>query len=164
MLTTRQNIHRLAWIKGCLGALVLVIMLRTFPYPLPLTVSVIDLILVPVYVWGARRYPIAFTYALIAETTLAFTPRQFVQGYVNGINWVFYIPLPLAAWYIARTRRAAILGGLLVTVIAMPIMLIAAIVLPPRVERSDLFTLIAYVVVVLWGALGLVAADQPSST
>ncbi|MFN8418008.1 MAG: hypothetical protein U0528_01990 [Anaerolineae bacterium] len=146
----RVRIRQIAIVKAVLAAVVLLIMLITFPRPLPLLVAVLDLLLVPVYVLIARRYPITATYLLLAETALALTPRQFVQGYVNGINWVLYLPLPLAASYVIGSHRAPIRATILVTVIALPITLIAALTLEPRLERSEVFTLIAYLMVVLW--------------
>jgi len=148
-MTTR--IREIAIIKAVLAAVVFVIMLITFPRTLPLIVSVLDLLAVPVYLWAARRWPVTATYLAIAETALALTPRQFVQGYVNGINWVLYLPLPLAAAYVIGSRRALVRATILVTSISAPIMLLAALTLPARIEQGEILTLLAYMLVVLWG-------------
>lgn len=147
--------RQIALIKAALAAVVLLIMLLTFPRPLPLLVSALDLALIPVYLWAVRRWPVAATYLLLAETALALTPRQFVQGYVNGVNWVLYIPLPLAAAYVLRNGQALRNATLLVSAIAGPIMLVAALTLPPQIGRADVLALVGYVLVVLWALLWL---------
>jgi hypothetical protein len=149
------RIRDIALIKAVLATAVLVIMFLTFRYPVPLLVAGIDLLLVPVYVWAAKRWPIPATYLLVAQTALALTPRQFVQGYVNGINWVFYLPLPLAAVYVLSYPRALINATIIVSTIAAPITLAAALTLEPRISRADVLTLIAYLIIVLWGVTWL---------
>jgi hypothetical protein len=147
----QRRVREIAAIKATLAAVVLAIMLITFPRPLPLVVSALDLLSVPLYVWAARRWPVTATYLLVATTALALTPRQFVQGYVNGINWLLYLPLPLAGAYVISSRSALLRATILVTLISTPIMLLAALTLEPRLQRGDILTLVAYVIVVLWG-------------
>jgi hypothetical protein len=146
-----RRVRQIAAIKGVLALVVLAVMLLTFPRPLPLVVAALDLALVPLYAWLGPRYPATATYLLVAQTALALTPRQFVQGYVNGVNWVFYLPLPLAAQYVLAGRRAGLYGAALTSVIALPVMLAAALTLEPRAERQDIFALLMYIMVVLWG-------------
>jgi hypothetical protein len=150
-----RRVRRIAVIKATLATVVLLIMVFTFPYPLPLAVAVLDLLLVGVYVVVAPRYPHTSTYLLVVQTALALTPRQFVQGYVNGINWVLYIPLPLAAAYVLGTRRSVWRAAALVSAVALPVTSFAALSLPPRIERAEVLTLIAYILVVLWGVAWL---------
>lgn len=150
--------QRIAAIKAVLAAAVLAIMWFTFRYPLPLAVGVLDLVLIVPYVWAVKRYPKMATYLLLAETALALTPRQFVQGYVNGVNWVLYVPLPVAAAYVLG-RKSLQTATLLVTVIALPITGLAALTLPPQVSRTEILTLIAYVLVVIWGVSWLSAVE-----
>ena len=147
----QQRVNQIALIKAVLATVVFVIMLLTFRFPLPLTVSLLDLATVPLYLWLARRRPVAATYALVIATALALTPRQFVQGYVNGINWVLYLPLPLAAAYVVGRRQALIFATIGVLAVALPITLLAAVTLPPQISRVEVITLIAYLTVVLWG-------------
>jgi hypothetical protein len=147
----QRRVREIAVIKAALAAVVLVIMIITFPRPLALLVAAADVLLVPVYVLLARRYPVLATYLLAAETALALTPRQFLQGYVNGINWVFYLPLPLAAAYVIGSRRSIIHATIVVLVVALPVILLAALTLPAQITRAEVLTLIAYLVVVLVG-------------
>lgn len=160
----KQRVYQIAIIKAVLASVVFVIMLLTFRFPLPLTVALLDLATVPVYLWLARRNPVAATYALVIATALALTPRQFVQGYVNGINWVLYLPLPLAAAYVVGRRQALIFATIGVLVVALPITLLAAFTLPPQISRGEVITLVAYLTVVLWGLawLGGRMIDQSS--
>jgi hypothetical protein len=151
----QTRVRDIAVIKAVLAAVVFAIMLITFRRTIPLLVSILDLLAVPVYLWAARRWPVAATYLAIAETALALTPRQFVQGYVNGINWLLYLPLPLAAAYVIGSRQALVRATILVTGISAPIMLIAALTLPAHIERGEILTLVSYVLVVLWGTTWL---------
>jgi hypothetical protein len=147
----QARVRDIALIKAILSTVVLVIMFFTFRRELPLLVSALDLLVVPLYLWAARRWPVTATYLLVAETALALTPRQFVQGYVNGINWLFYLPLPLAAAYVLSSRQVLVRATILVTLISVPIMLLAALTLEARLERSEVLTFIAYLIVALWG-------------
>ncbi len=154
-----QRAQRVAAIKGVLAAVVLLIMFLTFRFPVPLLVAALDLLLIIPYVRVVHRYPKTATYLWLAQTVLALTPRQFVQGYVNGVNWVLYVPMPIAATYILG-RPALRTAALLVTLIAVPIMLLAALTLPAQVNRTEILTLIAYVVVVIWGVSWLSAVEE----
>lgn len=160
----QARIRDIAVIKAILSTVVLVIMFFTFRRELPLLVSALDLLVVPLYLWAARRWPITATYLLVAETALALTPRQFVQGYVNGINWLFYLPLPLAAAYVLSSRQALFRATILVTLISLPIMLLAALTLEARLERNDVLTFVAYLIVVLWGLAWLGSRVIQSTT
>lgn len=157
---TFDRARRIAVIKAVLAGVTLLIMLITFPYPIPLAVAAIDLLLIPVFLILVRINPTLATYLLVIQTTLAFTPRQFTQGYVNGINWVFYLPIPSAAAYILSSRAALWRATIIVTAIALPIMLTAALTLPPMVTRAEILTFIAYLVVVLWGFAWINSADK----
>jgi hypothetical protein len=150
-LPIATRIRDIAVIKAVLASVVLIIMLVTFRRELPLLVALLDLIGVPIYVWAARRWPVTATYVLVAQTALALTPRQFVQGYVNGINWLFYLPLPLAAAYVLDSHRALFRATILVMGISVPIMVTAALTLEPKLERGEVLTLVAYVLVVMAG-------------
>jgi hypothetical protein len=111
-----------------------------------LLVSLADLALIPLFVWLAGRSPRVAAYGLVLETALALTPRQFVQGYVNGVNWPIYIVLPLIAGYVLRDGRAVLIGAVLTSLTAIPAMLLAALTLPAGATRTDMLSLAAFVI------------------
>jgi hypothetical protein len=149
-LTRRSRI--VAIVKAGLALLFLLVVAFTLPHPVSIAVGVLDLLLVLVYALLARRFPRAATYALIVETALALTPRQFVQGYVNGVNWPIYIVLPLIAAYVMRERRAVLVSAVLTALIAVPVMLAAAFTLPPGMRPGDVLTLVVFVTGLMLGA------------
>ncbi len=139
------RVRTVAVIKAVVATLFFAIVLFTLRHPVSIVVSVADLAFIPVFVWLAKRNPQAAAYGLVIETALFLTPRQFVQGYVNGVNWPIYIVIPLIAGYILMQPRAVLIGTMLTAVIALPVMLIAAFTLPPDMRPSDVLTLIAFV-------------------
>jgi len=146
MSELQHRVRTVAIIKAVLATLFLVIVAFTVRHPISLLVSVADLALIPCFVWLAKRHPQAAAYGLTIETALFLTPRQFVQGHVNGVNWPIYIVVPLIASYILMSGRAAWIGMLLTALIATPAMLLAALTLPPGITRADVLTLAAFVV------------------
>ncbi len=150
-----DRLKRVLAVKAALAVAFLVIVLFTLRHPISLSAAALDLALLLPIGWLGRRNPALATYLLIAQTALFLTPRQFVQGYVNGVNWVIYVVLPAIAIFVLRSRRAAWLGATLTLIIALPIMLFAALTLPPAITRTDVLTLIAFVCGV---TIGLVAA------
>jgi len=158
-MTELQRVYRIAVVKAVVAALFFVIVLATLGNPVSIAVSVLDLALIPVFVIVARTSPPLAAYGLVIETALSLTPRQFVQGYVNGVNWPIYIVLPVIAGYILLQGRAVIIGLGLTMGVALPVMLVAAFTLPPGMGRSDVFTLIAFVTGLML-ALALIARDM----
>lgn len=146
MMEIQRRIRAVAIVKAIVATGFLLIVLLTLRHPVSLAVSLADLALIPFFVWLAKRHPRAAAYGLTAQTALFLTPRQFVQGYVNGVNWPIYIVLPLIAGYVLMEQRAALIGGLLTGSIAVPVMLLAALTLPPRITRADVLTLVAFVI------------------
>ncbi len=157
-MTYQQRLRRVALIKAVVAAAFLLIVAFTLRHPVSLIVSLADLGLIPFFVWLAGRHPRAATYGLVLETALALTPRQFVQGYVNGVNWPIYIVLPLIAGYVLREGRAALVSAALVALIAVPAMLVAALALPAGATRADVLSLAAFVIGLML-ATALVAHD-----
>ena len=155
-LTRRVRI--VAVVKAVVATLFFAIVLSTLRNPVSIVVSLLDLALIPFFVWLARRNPHAAAYGLVIETALFLTPRQFVQGYVNGVNWPIYIVLPMIAGYILMQGRAVLIGALLTGLVALPVMLVAAFTLPPGMQRSDVATLIVFVIG-LMVALALIGRD-----
>ena len=147
-----RRARNVALVKSVLALLFLLIVAVTQPNPIGIVVSLLDLAFVPLFVLLARRIPRAAAYALIVETALALTPRQFVQGYVNGVNWPIYIVIPLIAAYMLREPRAIAWGAGLTAVIALPAMTIAALTLPPGAHSSDIVTLLVFVLGLMIGA------------
>jgi hypothetical protein len=141
-----RRVRTVAMIKAVVATLFFAIVLFTLGHPVSIVVSVVDLALIPVFVWLAKRHPRAATYGLVIETALFLTPRQFVQGYVNGVNWPIYIVIPLIAGYLLMQPHACVIGAILTGIIALPVMLVAALTLPPGMQRADVFTLIAFVI------------------
>jgi hypothetical protein len=162
--TFMRRVYNIALVKGALAALFLAVVAFTLPHPVSLGVSVLDLAGVPLFVWLARRWPRFAAYALVAETALALTPRQFVQGYVNGINWPIYIVIPLIAAYLLRDARAAAWGAGLTALIALPVMLVATLTLPAGMRPADVWTLLVFVLGLMLGAALLVGDMLRSST
>jgi hypothetical protein len=142
----QARLRRVALVKALVAAAFLLIVAFTLGHPISLVVGLADLALIPFFVWLAGRHPRAAAYGLVVETALALTPRQFVQGYVNGVNWPIYIVLPLIAGYVLRDGWAALIGAALTALIAVPVMLLAALALPAGATRADMLTLIAFVV------------------
>ncbi|MCS6848138.1 MAG: hypothetical protein RMN52_10525 [Anaerolineae bacterium] len=157
----------MAIVKAIVATGFLLIVLLTLRHPISIAVGVADLALIPFFVWLAKRHPRAAAYGLTAQTALFLTPRQFVQGYVNGVNWPIYIALPLIAGYVLMERRAALIGGLLTGLIAAPVMLFAALTLPPGITRADVLTLVAFVIGLIVAvaiiAREMIAAHPPGS-
>lgn len=154
-----RRVKNIAIVKAVVASLFFVIVLFTLPHPASIIASVIDLALIPFFVWLARRNPTAAAYGWVIETALFLTPRQFVQGYVNGVNWPIYIVIPMIAGYILMEGRAVLIGAVLTAAIALPVMLLAAFTLPPAMQRSDVFTLIAFVTGLML-ALALITRDM----
>jgi hypothetical protein len=154
-----RRVKNVALVKAVVAALFFAIVLFTLPHPASIIASVIDLALIPFFVWLARRNPQAAAYGLVIQTALLLTPRQFAQGYVNGVNWPIYIVIPLIAGYILMQGRAVVIGAALTAAIALPAMLVAALTLPPAMQRSDVFTLIAFVAGLML-ALALITRDM----
>jgi hypothetical protein len=147
-----------AAVKAVVAALFLIIVALTLRNGVSIAVSVLDLALIPVFVVLARRWPRLATYGLVLQTALFLTPRQFVQGYVNGVNWPIYIVLPMIAGYILMEGRAILIGAALTGGVALPVMLVAALTLPPGMQRADVFTAIAFVSGLML-ALALIGRD-----
>ena len=154
-----RRVKNIAIVKAVVASLFFVIVLFTLPHPASIIASVIDLALIPFFVWLARRNPTAAAFGWVIETALFLTPRQFVQGYVNGVNWPIYIVIPMIAGYILMEGRAVLIGAVLTAAIALPVMLLAAFTLPPAMQRSDVFTLIAFVTGLML-ALALITRDM----
>lgn len=131
--------------KAAVATAFLGVVLFTLPHPVSLAVSAVDLALIPAFYVLARRSVTWATYVLVAETALGLTPRQFVQGYVNGVNWPIYIVLPLIAGYVLMSPRALRAGFVITLAIGLPVMLIAAATLPPGMRPADVLTLIVFV-------------------
>lgn len=154
-----RRVRNVAIVKAVVATLFFAIVLFTLPHPASIIASVIDLALIPFFVWLARRNPAAAAFGWVIETALFLTPRQFAQGYVNGVNWPIYIVIPLIAGYILMQGRAVLTGAVLTLAIALPAMLVAALTLPPAMQRSDVFTLIAFVIGLML-ALVLITRDM----
>jgi len=152
-----RRARNVAVVKAVLAGFFLLIVIFTVPNPISLIVSLIDLACVPLFVLLARRSPQAAAYALVLETALALTPRQFVQGYVNAVNWPIYIVIPLIAVYMLRTPRSAVWAVVLTGVIALPMMGLAALTLPPGMRPSDVFTALAFVIGLMVGTAIIVS-------
>ncbi|MCS6772782.1 MAG: hypothetical protein RMM31_01000 [Anaerolineae bacterium] len=142
-------------VKAVLASAFLILVLLTLRHPVSVAFGVIDLVLLPFFAWLAQRNLRAATYGLIAQTALFLLPRQFVQGYVNGVNWPIYIVLPAVAGFVLAERRAVLLSAGLTAAIALPSMVAAALTLPPAMTRADALTLLVFVLG-LTLALGLV--------
>jgi len=154
-----RRVRTVALVKFVVATLFFIIVLFTLRNPVSITVSLADLALIPFFVWLARRNPQAAAYGLVIETALFLTPRQFVQGYVNGVNWPIYIVIPMIAGYILLQGRAVLIGAGLTAAIALPVMLVAAFTLPPGIQRADVFTLVAFVMGLML-ALALIGRDM----
>jgi len=141
----RDRTRKVVLVKFIIGALFFGVVLVNLRHPATLIVSVLDLALVPVFVWLAPRRPNLAAYGMVLSTALLLTPRQFVQGYVNGINWPIYIVVPLIGGYLLMTRRGLIISAILTGIVALPAMLIAALTLPPGMTRADTLTLLVFV-------------------
>lgn len=150
--------RKVAIVKAVVAALFLLIVAATLGNAVSIVVSLIDLALIPFWLWLARRHPRAATYGFVAQTALFLTPRQFVQGYVNGVNWPIYIVLPMIAGYVLMEGRAVLIGAVLTAAVALPVMLLAALTLPPGMQRSDVFTAVAFVIGLML-ALALIGRD-----
>ncbi|MFN3706101.1 MAG: hypothetical protein ACK4WM_08960 [Thermoflexales bacterium] len=140
-----QRLRMVLIAKAALALAFLAIVWLTMPNPVSLSAAALDLALLAPIAWLGKRHPQPATYLLIAQTALFLTPRQFVQGYVNGVNWVIYVALPMIAVFVLRSRRAAWSGLAITLLVALPAMLSAALVLPPAITRADVLTLIAFV-------------------
>ncbi len=154
-----RRVRTVALVKFVVATLFFIIVLFTLRNPVSIAVSLADLALIPFFVWLARRNPQAAAYGLVIETALFLTPRQFVQGYVNGVNWPIYIVIPMIAGYILLQGRAVLIGAGLTAAIALPVMLVAAFTLPPGIQRADVFTLVAFVMGLML-ALALIGRDM----
>jgi hypothetical protein len=159
ILSYGRRARNVAIVKAILAGFFLLIVVFTLPSPVSLIVSLVDLAFVPVFVRLARRSPQVAAYALVLETALALTPRQFVQGYVNAVNWPIYIVIPLIAVYMLRTLHAGMWGAILTGVVALPVMALAALILPPGMRPSDVFTALAFVTGLMIGA-AIVVSDM----
>ncbi len=154
-----RRVRTVALVKFVVAMLFFIIVLFTLRNPVSIGVSLADLALIPFFVWLAQRNPQAAAYGLVLETALFLTPRQFVQGYVNGVNWPIYIVIPMIAGYILLQGRAMLIGAGLTAAIALPVMLVAAFTLPPGMQRADVFTLVAFVIGLML-ALALIGRDM----
>lgn len=158
----RRRIRVVAIVKAIVALGFLLVVLFTLRHPLSIAVGVADLVLIPFFVWLSGRHPRAAVYGLTVQTALFLTPRQFVQGYVNGVNWPIYIVLPLIAGYVLMEPRAALIGGGLTGLIAAPVMLFAALTLPPGITRADVLTLGIFVIG-LTAAVAVVAREMAAT-
>ncbi len=140
-----QRLRMVLVVKATLAFVFLLIVWLTIPNPISLGAAALDLALLAPIAWLGKRHPQPATYLLIAQTALFLTPRQFVQGYVNGVNWVIYVALPMIAVFVLRSRRAAWSGLAITLVVALPAMLSATLALPPAITRADVLTLVAFV-------------------
>lgn len=159
MSNLQHRFHTVAVVKAIVATLFFLVVLFTLRHPISITVSLVDLALIPLFVWLAKRHPRAAAYGLVIETALFLTPRQFVQGYVNAVNWPIYIVLPMIAGYVLMDGRAALIAALLTGLVALPVMLLATFTLPPGMTRADVFTSIAFVLG-LMSALALIGRDM----
>ncbi len=157
-----RRARNVACVKALLAGIFLVVVVFTLPSPVSLIVSLIDLAFVPVFVLLARQSPRVAAYALVLETAAALTPRQFVQGYVNAVNWPIYILIPLIAVYMLRTPRAGLWSALITAAVALPVMTLAALTLPPGMRPADVFTAIVFVTGLMMGA-AVVVSDMAVS-
>lgn len=146
MSNVQRRFRNVAIVKAVIAGLFLAIVLVTLGHPVSIAVSLVDLALIPLFVRLAKHHPRAAVYGLVAQTALFLTPRQFVQGYVNGVNWPIYIVLPLIAGYVLCDGRGSMYAAALTGLIAIPAMLLAALTLPPGMTRADVLTLAAFVV------------------
>lgn len=146
-------------VKAALAVAFLALVALTLRHPISLAVSALDLALIPLFAWLSHRHLKAATYGLIAQTALFLLPRQFVQGYVNGVNWPIYIVLPAIAAFVLAERRAALIGAGVTAAIALPSMALAALILPPAISRAEVLTLLAFILG-LTVALGLVLSHR----
>lgn len=155
--------RRVGLVKFVIAFIFGIVVLLNLRHPATIIVTVLDLILVPVFVWLAPRRPQLAAYGLVLSTALLLTPRQFAQGYVNGINWPIYIGVPLIGGYILQTRRALLISTLITCAIALPMMLLAALTLPPKITQAEVLTLIVFIVGLLIGCalvIGNLLPDQ----
>ncbi len=150
--------RRVGLIKFIIAFIFGVVVLLNLRHPATILVTVLDLLLVPVFVWLAPRKPHWAAYGMVISTALLLTPRQFAQGYVNGINWPIYILVPLIGGYILRTRRALLISTCITCAIALPMMLLAALTLPPKITQAEVITLIVFITGLLVGG-ALVVGD-----
>jgi hypothetical protein len=146
-----QRAWRVGLVKFIVASIFGIVVLLNLRHPATIFVTVLDLVLVPVFVWLAPRRPQWAAYGMVISTALLLTPRQFAQGYVNGINWPLYIVVPLIGGYILHTRRALLISTLITLVIALPTMLLAALTLPPKITQAEVVTLIVFIVGLLIG-------------
>ena len=162
-MTYVARARRVGLIKFVIAFVFGIVVLLNLRHPATIIVTVLDLVLVPVFVWLARRRPQLAAYGLVVSTALLLTPRQFAQGYVNGINWPIYIVVPLIGGYILQTRRALLISTLITCAIALPMMLLAALTLPPKITQAEVITLIVFIVGLLIGCalvIGTLLPDQ----
>ncbi|MCS7087546.1 MAG: hypothetical protein NZL91_02450 [Thermoflexales bacterium] len=140
--------QRFAWVlrvKAAVATVFLVIVALTLRHPVSLAFGALDLLLIPLF-WRLSQRDLAWaTHGLVVQTALFLLPRQFVQGYVNGVNWVIYLVLPAAAVFVLGTPRAAALSTALTALVAAPSMAVAIWLLPPHITRSDVITLAVFV-------------------
>ena len=152
----RLRARKVGLVKFIIAALFFGVVLVNLRHPATIIVSVLDLALVPVFVWLAPRRPQLAAYGMVLSTALLLTPRQFVQGYVNGINWPIYIVVPLIGGYLLMTRRGLIISAILTGMVTLPAMLIATLTLPPGMTRADTLTLLVFVVGLVIGCAVIV--------
>ena len=155
--------RRVGLVKFIIAFIFGIVVLLNLRHPATLIVTALDLVLVPFFVWLAPRRPHLAAYGLVISTALLLTPRQFAQGYVNGINWPIYIVVPLIGGYILRTRRALLASTAITCAIALPAMLLAALTLPPKITQAEVITLIVFIVGLLIGCavvVGDVLSDK----
>jgi hypothetical protein len=151
-----HRVRRVVIVKFTIALIFGVVVLLNLRHPATIFVTVLDLALGPIFVWLARRRPQLAAYGLVLSTALLLSPRQFAQGYVNGINWPIYIVVPLIGGYLLRTRRALLISTLITCTIALPMMLLAALTLPPRITYAEVLTLIVFIVGLLVGCAVIV--------
>lgn len=142
----RRRMRNVLVVKAVVAAAFFGVVLATLPHPVSIAVSALDLALVPAFYALARRRPELAVYGLVAETALGLIPRQFVQGYVNGVNWPIYIVLPLIAGYVMATPRALHIGLAITLAIGVPAMMAAALTLPPGMRQADVLTAVIFVI------------------
>ncbi len=148
-MTPHQRFALVLRAKAVVAAAFLALVALTLRHPVSLIVGALDLLLLPIFWRLAQRDLALATHALVAQTALFLLPRQFVQGYVNGVNWVIYVVLPAIAVFVLGTSRAAALSTMLTALIALPSMAAAIWLLPPGITRSDVITLAAFVLALM---------------
>lgn len=156
-MTPQRRFALVLRIKAVVAVVFLILVALTLRHPVSMAVGALDVLLLPAFWRLAQRNVTVATHLLVAQTALFLLPRQFVQGYVNGVNWVIYIVLPAIAAFVLGTARAAVLGTALTALIALPSMAAAIWLLPPGITRGDVITLAVFVLALMVALAWLLA-------